>query len=337
MYRPGTKVGRQFTNMNFVLNHGALGDVMASLPAILHARQRVPNLEMTVWAPAYLHELLAHLLAPYGAFKFERFEDFKTKAIDRDPLKEGPYVLNSVAYNTMTRNRQDMVNFAFHSMLDTAPETHEMRSYPTQAPLGPRPLSMPYVVVPVGSTSDNKALHHSVMTPVLEWLLSVNVQPVITGTNKSYVTKITDEHGLAPLVVRDSFAEVPEKVRNMCLDMRNQMSLVELRTWCGHAEAVIGVDGGTLHLACTTDAPIVYGLTTVRPIHRTIARHGKPGWKQTFVTPRNLACAGCQSNWMLVFGHDFSTCAYGDNACVTALHSDDYIDALRNIGVGEPK
>jgi hypothetical protein len=127
--------------------------------------------------------------------------------------------------------------------------------------------------------------------------------------------------------------DLPPKLREWCVDKRDQTTLMELRDWCGHARAVIGVDGGTLHLAGTTEVPIIYGCTRVSPRHRGIVRMDVRNWRLIHIEPRNLECAGCQSNWTLMFGHNFAKCAYGDNLCVEQLHIDDFVDAMQELGV----
>ena len=66
MYRNGIELMSE-DKMNFVFNHGALGDVICSLPAVVHARRTHSDImKMKVWAPVWQQELVRHLLAPYG-------------------------------------------------------------------------------------------------------------------------------------------------------------------------------------------------------------------------------------------------------------------------------
>lgn len=99
----------------------------------------------------------------------------------------------------------------------------------------------------------------------------------------------------------------------------------------GHAEAVVGVDGGTLHLAGTTDTNIIYAMGTTHPKHRYIARNGNPHHKIRYVVPRDLECIGCQSNILLQFHHDFRNCIYKDDECMDHLHPDDFINGLKEL------
>jgi ADP-heptose:LPS heptosyltransferase len=117
-----------------------------------------------------------------------------------------------------------------------------------------------------------------------------------------------------------------------CIDMRNKTDdLLTLREWLGHAAAVVGIDGGTLHLAATTEVPIVYGCTRVEPFHRSIVRNDEYNWRLLHVTPRDLECAGCQSKMFFMFKHNFANCVYGDNKCTTALRGEDFIEALEEL------
>jgi ADP-heptose:LPS heptosyltransferase len=133
-------------------------------------------------------------------------------------------------------------------------------------------------------------------------------------------------------VIREQSSMLSPDVFAKCFDMREQTTLLELRNILGHAAAVVGVDGGTLHLAGTTDVPIVFASGTTLPKHRYIPRHGDPEFKIRYVGPRDLECYGCQSNWPLVTMH-FTECAYGDNKCMDQLHPDDFINGLRELGL----
>jgi len=232
-----------------------------------------------------------------------------------------------------------MVDFAFAYLLDAQPESMAERNYPTDAPLGERlrnnawKLIEDYVVFPVGATSDNKLFRASVMVPIIEWVLKQGYQAVIVGTKTSFVSAQTADGSIEPITMRDEIDKIPSQIFDACLDLREKTTLLELRDVCGYASAVVGVDGGTTHLAGTTNTNIIYGLTTTLPKHRYISRHGDPNYKIRYVGPRNLECAGCQSNWLLYFHHDFRFCPYGDNICTELLHPEDFINGLKELGL----
>jgi ADP-heptose:LPS heptosyltransferase len=324
--------------MNFVLIHGALGDVITSLPAIVAARRHyLDGLAMHVWVPSHLIDLVGALLAPYGKFEIKDLAGFPTKLEDRRAQDIGPVGYNHMMQNTHTRNRVHMVDYAFGCLTDSKPESWAERNYPTAAPVESwsedefMPVTGCYVVFPVGATSDNKLFRASVMVPLLRWVLSKGYVPALVGTKTSFV-KAQGEGGLQPIVLRDEADHIPQDIISRCVDLRNQTSLLQLRNICGNAAAVVGVDGGTLHLAGTTNANIIYGLTTTVPHHRFVVRHGNPHHKIRYVTPRNLECAGCQSNWRMSY-QDFRFCAYGDNLCTEKLDPEDFINGLKELGL----
>jgi glycosyl transferase family 9 (putative heptosyltransferase) len=317
---------------SFVLNHGALGDAICCLPAIAYGRQqRPPQVKMSVWCAAHQIELFKHLLAPYGEFDFHDIKTFPGKAADRKAQNFGPFSHNAPLHDTHTRNATHMVDFGFRFLLDKDPPSMADRSYTTKAPLGPRTISEPYIVIPTGYTSENKAFRASVMGPIIAWALERGYRPVLAGTKKSY-TGVKREGKVIPLVISTEVDQLPNSLLWECKDMREKTTLLEARDLCGHAAAVVGVDGGTIHLAGTTDVPIVYALTNAHPKHRYIPRHGDMHFNIRYVGPRDLECANCQTNWTLTY-HDFSKCAYEDNLCTYRLHPDDFIAGLQQLGL----
>lgn len=333
MYRNGQQVITSEVH-NFVINHAALGDMITSLPAIVFARQfYAPALKMVVWVPPWQMELVAHLLAPYGEFEIKDFLTFPSKAEERRLADIGPVSYNAALFDTHTRCRVPMMDYAFNFLINARPENMQQRSYPTKAPLGPRPeaLSKPYVVFPVGATSDNKLFKAHVMGPIMQWCLDAGYAPVIVGTKQSHTqTQIDGE--LKPVVLRDEVDKLPDIIRAQCADMREKTTLLQLRDLVGHADAIVGVDGGTLHLAGTTDVPMVFASGTTLPKHRYVPRHGDPNFKIRYVGPRDTPCGGCQSNWPLTTLH-FTKCVYQDNLCMEMLHPDDFINGLKELGL----
>lgn len=334
MYRDGKQIITSEIH-NFVLNNAALGDMVTSLPALAFARRRyVSQLKMRVWLPTWHHELVAHLLAPYGEFELRDLQEFPAKWEDRKVADLGPTSYNAAMFDTHTRCRVHMVDYAFNFLINARPESMLERSYVTEAPLGSRPeIDGDYVVFPVGATSDNKLFHASVMGPIMRWCQSNGYKVVITGTKASHTNTL--ENGvLRPIILREQTDMLPSDVTASIIDMREKTTLLELRDLLGCAAAVVGVDGGTLHLAGTTDAPIVFASGTTLPKHRYIARQGDPSHKIRYVGPRDLECAGCQSNWPLTTLH-FTRCAYAEqpNLCMEQLHPDDFINGLKELGL----
>jgi len=317
-------------NINLLLTHGALGDMISSLPAAMWARRSHSlDLLITVWVPKHAVDLVGHLIGGTG-IRIKPLDEFSLRSTDPDDA--GPGVMNGVKGNYVTRNRFDMVDYAFATMLDMQPDFIDQRNYPHWAPLGEKPLDEPYVVIPVGATNEPSMFHPEIMAPIIEWLVANGYKPVLTGKSTTSVVML-DKGKPIPLEIKDEVAGLPQDIRGECLDLRDKTTLLEMRDWCGHAAAVVGIDGGTLHLAGTTEVPIVYGCTRVSPRHRSITRNNERNWNLVHVEPRELECSGCQSNWNLLFQHDFSKCMYKDSACTHKLHPEDFILAMQNLGL----
>jgi ADP-heptose:LPS heptosyltransferase len=337
MYRDNTELLTHEVH-NFVLNHGALGDVITSLPAVIHARlSHNSRLKLKVWCPPWQMELIDHLLKPYGEFEIHDFNTFPLKKAKREDWDGGPTSLNQMLHNTHTRNRVHMVDYAFGCLIDARPEGMSQRSYPTLAPLGPKTIELydgaaGYVVFPIGATSDNKLFKAAVMAPVMDWCHEQGYTIVVVGTKTSHTMVEVGNKALEPVVLRDEFDKLPALTDVPIVDLREKTTLLELRDVLGHATAVVGVDGGTLHLAGTTDTNILFASGTTLPKHRYIARLGDPSHKIRYVGPRDLECAGCQSNWTMT-AIDFRFCAYQDNLCMSLLHHDDFIAGLKELGL----
>lgn len=331
MYRDGKQILTSDVH-NFCLNHAALGDMISSLPALAFARRRyVSDLKMRVWLPVWHHELVAHLLAPYGEFEIRDLMTFPAKWEERKLADIGPVSYNAALHDQHTRCRVHMVDYAFNFLINARPESMLERSYTTEAPLGPRVLEDNYVVFPVGATSDNKLFRASVMGPIMRWCQSNGYRVVVTGTKTSHThTKV--DGALKPIVLRDQADLLPPDVVPGIIDMREKTTLLELRDLLGHAAAVVGVDGGTLHLAGTTDTNLIFMSGTTAPRHRYIARKGNPSHKIRYVGPRDLECAHCQSNMPLTTWH-FTKCVYGDNLCMERLSPEDVVAGLKELGL----
>lgn len=338
MYRDGKRV-LTAKRHNFVLNHGALGDAICSLPAIIKAGRSFSDvLDLRVWCGSWQHELFAHLLAPHGKFTMEDLSKFPYKAAERKQLQIsadfGGVSYNAAIFDTHTRNRVHMVDYAFAFLIEARPESMHERSYPTAAETGPKVHAWqekPYVVFPVGATSENKLFRASVMAPIMQWCLEHGYQVVITGTETSH-THVNEGGALKPIKIIAQTSLLPPELFAQIIDMREKTTLLQLRDILGNAAAVVGVDGGTIHLAATTTVPIVYAMGTTLPKHRFIARFGDPNYKIRYVGPRDLECAGCQSNWLMTTW-DFRHCVYQDNACMGLLSPADFTTALQQLGL----
>lgn len=113
-------------------------------------------------------------------------------------------------------------------------------------------------------------------------------------------------------------------------DLMDKTTLLELATIMGQSKAVVGMDSGPIHLAFTTDVPVVCGFTTIEPDLRIPYR----GLAKTETVTPNIVCNFCESNWSLNTWN-FNNCPRKMKLaeCVTKMTSDKFIKALHKIGI----
>lgn len=114
------------------------------------------------------------------------------------------------------------------------------------------------------------------------------------------------------------------------VDLRNQTSLRELACIMGQARAVVGMDSGPIHLAFTTQVPVVCGFTTVAPQYRIPYR----GTARTVPIVPNIFCNFCESDWNLNFWN-FNNCPRKMELaeCVTKMTAKKFVEGLDSLGI----
>lgn len=110
---------------------------------------------------------------------------------------------------------------------------------------------------------------------------------------------------------------------NFGLDLRNRTTIEELAAIMRRAKAVVGLDSGPIHLAGTTDVPIVCGYTSILAEHRIPIR---PKGTTVAVAP-SITCIGCESNWQSHF-HNFEECYLKHVDCCRKMTPDLFIPHL---------
>lgn len=119
---------------------------------------------------------------------------------------------------------------------------------------------------------------------------------------------------------------LPNDLSEYGVDLRNKTSMLELVEMFKHCKAVCGVDSGPIHLAGTTNVPIICGYTSVAPEHRIpIRKEGK-----TYALTADIACIGCESRWRSNYWN-FENCFHGHANCSKLLTSDRFISVLQQI------
>ena len=153
------------------------------------------------------------------------------------------------------------------------------------------------------------------------------------------IAQYVSSKGLTPVYVgktgaisiwKNSLAASDFEYPGFGVDLRNQTSFSELWTIMSMSKAVIGVDGGPIHIAFSTQTPVICGFTTVRPEYRVPFRGSA---KTISITP-NIYCNFCESDWNLNFWN-FNECPRKMELaeCVTKMTAARFIDGLDSLGI----
>jgi hypothetical protein len=156
------------------------------------------------------------------------------------------------------------------------------------------------------------------------------------------ITKIAEyvhSKGLTPVYVgkrgaisiwKSSLAMSDFEYPGFGVDLRDDTSFRELSTIMSQAKAIVGMDGGPMHIAWTTRTPVVCGFTTIKPELRIPYRGRIP----TISVVPNIACNFCESDWSLNYWN-FANCPRKMELaeCVTKMTSKKFIDALNQLKI----
>ena len=114
------------------------------------------------------------------------------------------------------------------------------------------------------------------------------------------------------------------------VDLRDKTSLSELASIMSLSKAVIGADSGPIHIAFTTNTPVICGFTGINPNLRIPYR----GLIPTIPIVPTAICRFCESEWNLDFW-DFGKCprSLEKPECTTQMSSNKFINALEQLNV----
>jgi len=130
------------------------------------------------------------------------------------------------------------------------------------------------------------------------------------------------ERGMFPLMV-GSMRDSAPKVKAAAFHLHDIMSQVRIIDRC---TCFIGSDSGLMHVAATTDVPIVCAFTSAAAELRMPRRYGRLDWRFEAVTPP-LECIGCLARAPVPTTSE-PACERGDFVCTTAVTADMLLAAM---------
>lgn len=305
--------GALTTELDVILNFGGLGDMVCRLPA-LKQLLTIPHVSTTIFAPRYFLDVAQAVLGP--AAKVKPLDEAPKPPVEKPTIDFTPY--------TFTSMRMHLVQNAFVTLLDRIPaldsdEAQYLKLDLSQVDIRPFQLPAKYAVITTGHTAPVREFLPSTVNTVVEYCRATGLAPVFLGAAEIPVD--------ASLRIKAEFSTEIDFSKG--LDLRGKTSLFEAAKIMAGAAFTCGVDNGLLHLAGMTDAPIVAGYTSTTAGSRVPLRGSRA--PTIAIVPRDLECAGCQTNMPFVYGHDFRKCFYQDYKCVKGLTPGLFIEAIKRI------
>lgn len=299
----------------FMLNSLALGDVIAAVPVIKYMIERYHPTTETYYVVA--KSMFRNLLyfVPDKCFK-----DFDQKDDNWGvPLDFAISCINQKK-SPITRGTPKMMTLGQFASIKLAD-----RILPAK--------NLQYVALPEVDVSSfglsNKKYVIFVSTYRDEtrmWPADSLLQTAAFVKSRGYIPVFigkTDMNIESHLVPKTS---LPENIDEFGVDLRNRTSILELASLMKHAKAVVGLDSGPIHLAGTTDVPIVCAYTSVLAEHRVPNRLRGP----ICAINADIDCIGCESTWCSHFWN-FEKCYLGHADCSNKLTADLFIRPLKKI------
>lgn len=321
--------------VHILFERGGMGDTLARLPAVVYMLRRYPHIQHAkVFLQDFLVQTAWMLLKMEFADDPSRVSVHPVSKIDEhlqaDP-DNTPGFRTSHKMNPLTTLRTHLTDHAFSVLCDEQPVDPNDKNYLKlsgaslefgralcKQALRVKPGK--FVVVTTGFTAANRRVEDEQINTLCKYIRSqLSLDVVFLGS-----TAKSESEGHTQATFSDGIDY------RLGIDYRDQTIPFEAACIMSQAACVVGVDNGLLHLAASSDVPIVGGFTSVDPRHRLPYRHGKLGWNYYVVQPEaeKLPCRFCQTQGNLVFDFDWRSCYYGNYACTKSLKTSDWIQAI---------
>lgn len=301
----------------YCLNSAAVGDLIAAAPSIKYA---IENFHKKADYFVGIHE---HFKPLFPFVPEDRFLEVKADYDKTFAVRH----LNMLGVGGMncklTPSRMKLTEYASIGLLGRILPEQQLKY-----------VSLPKVDISHFGVDFSKAV--VIMTTYRDKQRSIKAPEIVK------IAEYVAAKGLIPVfagktgaisIWKNSLAKTEFEYPGFGIDLMDKTTLLELATIMGQAKAVVGMDSGPVHLAFTTDVPVVCGFTTVAPDLRIPYR----GLAKTEAVVPEIFCNFCESNWSLN-AWNFQKCPRQMELaeCVTKMSSDKFIKALNKLNIFTP-
>jgi hypothetical protein len=277
-----------------LVQHG-LGDEIARLPAALSFFRR--GYKPYIVMRDALIPIIKALFPKGHVITLKEYEEkYKHLPAIQPPDQEYPTSLD-----------MHLVDHGFITLCDNMASSDYDRSYPILHETDAKKNR--YIAIQADYTAPNRQLAGNMIDQIAKEIGMMGYVPMYLGSTLN--TPITYK---------------------IAQDLRGELSLEETFDALKTCRAIIGVDGGLLHLAALTDMPIIAAYPTVNKLNRMPYRNGILGWNvHTVEADATLKCSPCQSLRKYDWETDFRFCSNEnkDYACLKQLTKDKWLTKLK--------
>ena len=298
----------------YCLNSAAVGDLIAAAPILKHAIENY------------------HQQTDYKVGIYKDFKDFfpfvpEDKFIDVNANYDKEYSVRHLnmpkagGNNCMlTPSRMKLTHYACIGLMAKILSDVELRYVPL-TPVDVSRYNVDFnksVVIITTYRDKQRTIPAAELVKISEYVYSKGLTPVYVGKRG------------AISIWKNSLAMSDFEYPGFGVDLRDDTSFRELATIMSQSKAIIGMDGGPIHIAWTTQTPVVCGFTTIRPELRIPYR----GIAPTIPVVPNIMCNFCESDWNLNFWN-FANCPRKMEMaeCVTKMTAIKFINALEQLRI----
>jgi len=304
--------------INFIFNKGGMGDFVNYSAATLWIAKNSPWLQGKLFCPRYLVPLMKDV---HQGFK--NWQVFASEDVAQHMTEGTSYLGPDVIINGINRTPQFLTCVGAHQIdvaaayyIGTSPAPSDcllpILDYPRSRLLPKvKRLRVPYAVIPTGFSAEARSVKGRHINPILKYLNAKGIMPVFLGKKDLLGDGVT-------------ISRFPDDIDySLGLDLRDETAVKDAACIMQHAAFTLGLDCGLLHLAALMkDSKIIFAYNITSVEHRAPRRNH--GTTVHVTVPREeLVCIGCQSNLKLYPVHKFTTCLYGDAACIDLLFKND--------------
>lgn len=294
--------------VNFVLMNGGVGDWICLSASLLYIAKNFNYVDGVIWAHPPMTEWYQYLFKDYSRWRVYDRANWDEHGVEGTLVagpKKGTQLVNACGDHLVDIGFKYYLNYNEPPKgSDVLPDVYYSPDWSKwRALLSHVAMDTPYAVFTPGATAQVRTMPAKAFNELVDYTISKGVTPVFLGKQ----------------VVLGSYKANFEEGYDFTkgIDLREQTNLLEASAIMREAKFVIGLDNGLLHLAGTTDVPIIFGHNIAAVEHRRIKR---PSGLTIDIalTQEQLACSACQSRIRFT-KHHFVRCIQSDYLCLELL------------------